>query len=94
MSYDVMMSTVDNPFDPFTDFAKWYAYDVQKGYNTCGLVARLAQPSSELSETLAVSDIESAIDDFIAIDPLHLFIKLTGPGQVKAAKRAEETSLT
>lgn len=83
MAYDVMLSTVDNPFDPFNDFAKWFAYDSAKGYNTCGLLARLAQTSSELSEDLGVSDIEKAIDDFIEVDPLNLFIKLTGPGQVK-----------
>ncbi len=88
-----MMSTVDNPFDPFVDFAKWFAYDSQQGYNTCGLLARLAQPSSELSEDLVVSDIEAAIDDFIAIDPLHLFIKLTGPGQVKKVERIGESSV-
>lgn len=93
MGYDVMMSTVDNPFDPFTDFAKWLSYDTEKGYNTCGLVARLAQTSSELSEDQGVEDVEAAIDEFIAIDPLHLFVKLTGPGQVKKAMESRQENV-
>lgn len=36
-----MLTTVDNEFDPFTDFDSWYNFDVENGYNTCALIARL-----------------------------------------------------
>lgn len=60
-SKKAMLTTVDNPFNPFTEYDKWYAFDVQKGYNTCSLLAYVAKTSPELSE----EDYEKAIDDAI-----------------------------
>lgn len=37
-----MLTTNDNPFDPFTEFRQWFLYDVKAGYNTCGLIARVS----------------------------------------------------
>lgn len=47
---DQFLTTSDNPYDPFKDFDKWYAYDEQMGYHTCGLVARFARTSDSLSD--------------------------------------------
>ena len=41
MSKDLMVTTVDNPYNPFTEFYEWLSFDIEKGYNTCGLLARL-----------------------------------------------------
>ena len=76
MSRDVMLTTVDNPFDPFEDFDLWLSYDIEKGYDTCGLVARLTQTSSEFSEDRQMADIESAIDEFLAVDPIQHYKKV------------------
>lgn len=38
---ECMLTTIDNPFDPFEDFTKWYLYDIERGYNTCALIGRV-----------------------------------------------------
>lgn len=45
-----MLTTVDNPYSPFTEFVEWLAFDMQMGYNTPGLLARFAATSHELSD--------------------------------------------
>lgn len=55
------LTTIDNPFSPKTEFDEWFAFDTQKGYNTCGLLDRVCQTSDQLSDTLIADDIEEAI---------------------------------
>jgi len=47
---EYMLTTVDNPYDPFTQWDQWFSYDAQKGYNTPGYLARLARTSLELGQ--------------------------------------------
>lgn len=47
---DVRITTVDNPYDVFDDFDKWFAYDESRGYHTCSYLARVANTSSSLSD--------------------------------------------
>ena len=49
MNERFMLSTLDNPFDPFDEFAKWYMFDCEKGHQTSSRIARLAQLDSEMS---------------------------------------------
>ena len=50
MSNDVMLTTYDNPFNPFEQFSSWFLFDVEKGYNTCSYLARIAKLSDEMSQ--------------------------------------------
>lgn len=45
-----MLTTFDNPFNPFVDFSSWYMFDCEKGYNTCSRLARLANIDSEMTQ--------------------------------------------
>ena len=76
MAREVMLSTIDNPYNPFDDFDKWYAYDIEHGYNSCGLLARIAPTSDELPENFVAEFIEDSIDNFLSLDCLHLFVKV------------------
>ena len=62
---EYMLTTVDNPFDPFTRFHEWLAYDTQMGYNTSGMLDRIAKVSSDLSEPDQALAIQSAIDEIV-----------------------------
>lgn len=54
-----MLTTSDNPYNPFLDYENWDAWDRNSGYNTNSYIARLAKTSDELSE----ADNRKAIDD-------------------------------
>lgn len=72
-----MLTTVDNPFDPFTNWDEWYAYDEAKGYCTSGLLARITKTSNELSEKEQNEDVEEAIDEILELFPDSMYKKLT-----------------
>lgn len=71
------ITTIDNPYDPFKEFDKWFLYDTtEKGYNTCGLLARIAKTSSDLSDEENNEEIERAIDEIIRYDIFNRYIKV------------------
>jgi hypothetical protein len=47
---NTMLTTIDNPYSPFTQWDSWWQFDTSKGYNTCAYLARVCQSSSELSD--------------------------------------------
>ena len=73
----IMLSTIDNPYDPFDDFNNWFMFDVQKGYNSCAYLARVAQTSDQFTEKETFEEIERAIDEIIEHDFMNVYIKLT-----------------
>ena len=71
-----MLTTIDNPYDPFDDFTSWYMYDVEHGYNSCSYVARIAKTSEQFTEKENNEEIERAIDEIILHDFLNIYIKV------------------
>lgn len=76
MSNEFMLTTIDNPFDPFEEFTSWFLFDVEKGYNTCSRLARIANLSDELSEKEVDEEIERAIDEIIKYDFMNIYKKV------------------
>ena len=72
----VMLSTIDNPFNPFEDFNSWFLFDVEKGYNSCSYLARIAKTSNEFTEEEEAEEIERAIDEIIQYDFMNSYIKV------------------
>lgn len=62
---EYMLTTVDNPFDPFTRFDEWLAYDTKLGYDTPGMLARIAKVSNDLSEPDQALAVQNAIDEIV-----------------------------
>lgn len=72
------LTTIDNPFNPFTQFDEWLAFDESKGYNTINYLARIVITSEELSETDEAVAIENAIDEIVNLNLLGLYRKVEG----------------
>lgn len=61
----VWVTTPDNPYDPFTQFDRWYRFDESQGYHTCSKLAFLAMHSNNLSDAESDDVIDSAIQTLV-----------------------------
>ena len=77
MMNQCMLTTFDNPFNPFDQFDQWFLFDVEKGYNTCSRLARIANLSEDMSDKEYLEETERAIDEIILYDYLNIYKKLT-----------------
>lgn len=73
---ECMLSTVDNPYSPFTQWDEWLTYDEQRGYHTCAYLDRVTVSSDKLSDVDQDQAIQDGIDDIVEHDPTGLYIKV------------------
>lgn len=76
MANKFALTTVDNPYDPFEQFDSWFLFDVEKGYNTCAYLGRIARLSDQLSEEENNKEEERAIDEIIKYDFMNVYRKV------------------
>lgn len=72
----VAITTIDNPYNPFTEFENWMMFDIEKKYNTCGKLARFARTSDEFTDEENNLEVEQAIDEIIKFDPFNIYKKV------------------
>lgn len=77
----IMLTTVDNPYDPIDDFDRWHSTDLQLSVlnhrrDTCSLLALFSYCSENLSDKRNDEEIERAIDEIIANDSLNIYRKV------------------
>lgn len=82
---EYMLSTSDNPYNPFTHFFEWYAFDISHGYNTCSYLARVCELSEDICERETNLSINDAIEE-------ALYFNLTG-NRIKVEKPKELASV-
>lgn len=71
------LTTVDNPYDPFTQYDEWFAFDSRLGYHTPSFLARIVQTSTELSDADQELAESLAIDEIVSENVLGLYRKVT-----------------
>ena len=76
MEKGFMLTTLDNPFDPFDDFTSWFMFDCEKGHNTSSRLARIAQIDSEMSQKEVDEEMERAMDLIVKYDLEEKYIKV------------------
>ena len=72
-----MLTTIDNPFNPFTQYDSWLMYDLEMGYQTCERLAKIAQLDDDMSSIEEEMAMDRAIDEIIANDPLGIYVRAT-----------------
>ena len=71
-----LLTTFDNPFDPFEDFDSWWLFDTEKGYNSCSRLARIANITEDMTQKDIDDETERAIDEIIKYDVLNVYKKV------------------
>lgn len=81
MDHECMITTFDNPYNPFEQFTLWHLFDKEKGYDSSERVMRLANISDDMTQKEVDEEIERAIDLLIEIDFTNTYKKLTRNSQ-------------
>lgn len=74
---EVMLTTTNNPWNPFTHFDEWFQFDEEKGYHTCSYLARITTTSTELSDAEQEEDLRTAINEIIKFDLLSVYTTIS-----------------
>ena len=77
MQRECRLTTFDNPYDQFEQFTYWFLFDVEKGYDTCSYLGRIAKTSEQFSEEENNVETERAIDEIIKYDFRNIYRKVT-----------------
>lgn len=75
MSNDCMLTTIDNPYDPFKEFTLWWLFDMEQGYYTCEYLASKVKFSEDMTEKEMDEEIDRAMDEIIDDDFLNIYKK-------------------
>lgn len=71
-----MLTTADNPYNPFTMFDEWLQFDESSGYYTNAYLARVVVSSDELSVGDQHQAYEEGMDEIIREDVFGIYLKV------------------
>ena len=77
MEMTYMLTTFDNPYNPFVDFVSWYMFDCEKGHNTSSRLARIANLNSEMTQKEREEEADRAMNLIVSYDEEGIFYKGT-----------------
>ena len=84
MTDQFMLSTIDNPFNPFVDFDSWKNFDEDQGYNTCEYLSfNSDELSFELSDSQNQKIINQNIQDIVDNDLLGIYIRVRPESKIR-----------
>ena len=74
------ITTIDNPYDPISDYDAWHNEDMRLGYNSEAYLARIALMFYNYNDDLEDEEkdkiIEQSIDDIIQYDFMNIYKKI------------------
>lgn len=76
MTNDMMLTTIDNPFNPFTQWDEWKRFDEDMHYFTCSYLARITKTSDDFSDADNEQAIEDAINEIVSFNILGIYRKV------------------
>ncbi len=67
---EIMLTTYDNPFNPFENFEAWWKEDLRLGHDCCGILAKTAFLNDVASDTVNDEEVKRAIDEIVTAEPM------------------------
>ncbi len=86
---NIMLTTIDNPYNPFDHWDEWYLYDIEHGYDTCGLLARLLPDDSQQTDEEKEKAIDQTINEIVNNFPLNIYIKVNKDSIIRPISLSE-----
>ena len=74
---NIAITSIDNPYNPFKDFDKWFSFDLAKGkLSCCSVLANIAPSTDDLDPEAEALANEIAINDIAAYHPAGIYLKV------------------
>jgi hypothetical protein len=74
-----LLSTSDNPWNPWTHHDQWYAWDMEAGYHTLSYLARIIVSSHEISQADQDLAYDLAVEEILQFNLTGNYIKVPEP---------------
>lgn len=88
-----MLTTLDNPFNPFTHFELWYEFDTSMQYNSLNLLGRIAKTSDDFTDSMNEAEGERAIEEIVRENVSGVHRRITESGLISDMDGNMETLL-
>ena len=80
-----LVTTIDNPFNPFTQSEEWNQFDQDNGYHTNAYLARITITSNELSDADQDEAINRAVDEIVRMNINGKYRRVQAPPELETA---------
>jgi len=82
MSKEMMLTTIDNPSDPFTQWDEWKRFDEDMRHFTCNYLARIVKTSDDLSDADYSKAVDDAINEIVSFNINGMYRKIYAQNNV------------
>lgn len=76
-----MLTTMDNPHSPWTQWDDWFAFDERIGYHTSAYLARIQRQSDDMSEADQEVALEDAVLEAVRMNITGNYIMVPDPNK-------------
>lgn len=77
-----MLSTTDNPFNPWTHYDQWFDWDTSRGYNTASYLATVVQLINANGRVSDDDALTLAIDDILEFNITGNYVLVPEPKEI------------
>ena len=95
MAKDFMLTTIDNPFNPFTENEAWLAYDLNHSFaSACCQLARIQRTNPLMSEIETEREENRAIIEIVEQNVTGTFRLIDEDGNFVTVSEAKKVAAT